>query len=133
MGVVVDTSAVMALLLEEDDADVLLDHLVSASPRVMSAGTRLELGIVAEARLGPIGADLVARLLRDTETQVLPFDADGAARALTAWRRFGKGRHRAALNYGDCFSYALAELTGFPLLCTGRDFASTDLAVLPPV
>jgi ribonuclease VapC len=58
-------------------------------------------------------------------------DADAADRALSAWRRYGKGRHPAGLNYGDCFVYALADRTGFPVLCTGDDFARTDLEVLP--
>lgn len=59
-------------------------------------------------------------------------DAEAADRALGAWRRYGKGGHPAALNFGDCFSYALAERTGLPLLCTGDDFAATDLDVIRP-
>lgn len=96
----------------------------------MSAATRVELGIVAEARLGPAGAELVHRLLRDAEIELVPVDGDATDRAVSAWRRFGKGRHPAALNLGDCFTYAAAEKAGYPILCTGADFAATDLAVV---
>ena len=68
----------------------------------------------------------------DAEVSIEPVDADLAERAISAWRRYGKGRHAAALNFGDCFSYALAERTGHPLLCTGNDFAATDIPVLRP-
>lgn len=98
----------------------------------MSAATQVELGIVVEARFGAPGRDLVERFLRDADVEVVAVDADAAGRALSAWRRFGKGRHRAALNLGDCFSYALAEDTGAPLLCAGDDFAATDLPTAPP-
>lgn len=63
---------------------------------------------------------------------VVPVDAELAARAMSAWRRYGKGRHPAGLNFGDCFTYALAEQTGHPALCTGDDFAATDIAVVRP-
>lgn len=131
-GVVVDTSAVVAILQSEEGSDVLLERLAQSSPRLMSAATRVELGIVVEARLGAPGRDLVERFLRDADVEVMAVDADAADRALSAWRRFGKGRHRAALNFGDCFSYALAEDTGVPLLCTGEDFTATDLPTVPP-
>lgn len=98
----------------------------------MSAANRVELGMVIEARLGPAGMDLISRFLRDADIAVVAVDAEAADRALSAWRRYGKGRHRAALNFGDCFAYALAERTGLPLLCTGDDFAATDLEVIPP-
>ncbi len=85
-----------------------------------------------EARLGPAGADATSRFLRDVQIKIVAVDPDAADRALSAWRRYGKGRHRAALNFGDCFAYALAEQTGLPLLCTGDDFAATDLDVIRP-
>ncbi|MGH3550174.1 MAG: type II toxin-antitoxin system VapC family toxin [Pseudonocardiaceae bacterium] len=71
-----------------------------------------------EARLGAAGADALSRFLRDAEIEIVAVDSDAADRALSAWRRYGKGRHRAALNFGDCFSYPRAERTGLPLLCT---------------
>jgi len=71
-------------------------------------------------------------VLRDARISVEPFDAELADRATDAWRRFGKGRHPAALNLGDCFTYALGEQTGYPILCVGLAFAKTDLPVLSP-
>lgn len=98
----------------------------------MSAATRVELGIVTESRFGPPGVDLVDRLLRDAAIVIVDVDADIAARALSAWRRFGRGRHKAALTFGDCFGYALAERSAYAVLCTGDGFAVTDLPVTRP-
>jgi ribonuclease VapC len=131
-SLVVDTSAVVAILLGEPGSDELAAHLENAVARLMSAAIRVELGIVIEARLWPAGQDVVQRFLRDARIDVMPVDADMADRAMSGWRRYGKGRHPAGLNFGDCFTYALAEQTGHPVLCTGDDFAATDLAVLRP-
>ena len=98
----------------------------------MPAAIRVELGIVIEARLWPAGQDVVDRFLRDAKIDIVSVDADLAARAMSGWRRYGKGRHPAGLNLGDCFTYALAEQTGHPVLCTGDDFAATDIAVVRP-
>lgn len=130
-GLVVDTSAAVAIILAEPDADELVRCLDRATLRLMSAANRVELGMVIEARLGPDGRDAVDRFLRDAEIDVVGVDPDAAERALGAWRRYGRGRHRAALNFGDCFGYALSEQTGFPVLCTDRDFTSTDIATEP--
>lgn len=129
---VVDTSAAVAVILGETGAEELALHLEHAASRLMSAATRVELGIVIESRLGPAGSEVVVRFLRDAEIEVVSHDAEAAERALGGWRRYGKGRHPAALNLGDCFAYALAERTGHPLLCTGDDFTATDLDVLRP-
>lgn len=126
-GLVVDTSAVVAILQSEDGHTLLLDHLARAPRRLMSAATRVELGMVVEARFGTRGRELADRFLRAAAVELVAVDAGSADRALSAWRRYGKGRHPAGLNFGDCFSYALAEDTGFPLLCTGNDFVATDL------
>lgn len=126
-GIVIDTSAVTAILLEEPGSTELIDVLEKASTRLMAAPTRVELGIVVEARFGPAAADVVPRFIRDADVDVQPFDGELADRALGAWRRYGKGRHKAGLNLGDCFVYALAERTGYPVLCIGDDFAATDL------
>lgn len=130
--VVVDTSAATAIILGESGDAELISYLERATGRLMSASSRVELGIVIEARLGPAGADTVSRFLRDAAIEVTAVDADGADRAVSAWRRYGKGRHSAALNFGDCFVYALAERTGMPIVCTGADFAATDLDVIRP-
>lgn len=130
-AVVVDTSAAVAILLDEPGRAELVGCLEGAASRLMSMASRVELGIVIEARLGPAGADVAGRFVRDGDIDCLDVDGDVAERALSAWRRYGKGRHRAALNFGDCFVYALAERTGLPIACTGDDFAATDLDVIP--
>jgi len=125
---VVDTSAVVAVLFGEPGGTEIERELVG-SPCIMSAATRVELGIVVEARAGPAGAQLLDELLTRIEMRIEPVDADVANEALVCWRRFGKGRHPAGLNYGDTFSYALARRMGVPLLYVGEDFAQTDLVV----
>ena len=131
-SLVVDTSAAVAIVLGEPGSDELAAHLENALARLMPAAIRVELGIVIEARLWPAGQDVVERLLRDAKIDIVPVDADLADRAMSGWRRYGKGHHPAALNFGDCFTYALAERTGYPVLCTGDDFAATDIAVVRP-
>jgi ribonuclease VapC len=129
--VVVDTSAMVAVLAREPGHDWLAAQLAGASERLMTAPTALELGIVLEAR-SPAATGILRRTLRDAQIAVIPFDDNLADRALDAWRRYGKGRHPAALNFGDCCSYALAEATGCSLLCVGDDFSLTDLTVWTP-
>lgn len=131
-GLVLNTSAAVAVILGEPGSDELAGHLEDALVRLMPAAIRVELGIVIEARLWPTGQDIVERFLRDAKIDIMPVDADLAARAVSGWRRYGKGRHPAGLNFGDCFSYALAERTGHPVLCTGGNFAATDIAVVRP-
>jgi len=129
---VVDTSAVMAILGDEPGADELVTHLLSADDRLISAGTLLELGIVLEARLGPAGRSVMDRFLGDAHIEVVPVDRAQVDRALDGWRRFGEGRHEAALNLGDCFAYGLADVIAGAVLCVGGDFAATDVEVLRP-
>jgi ribonuclease VapC len=131
-SLVVDTAAAVAVILGEPGSEELAVHLEDALARLMSAAIRVELGIVIEARLWPAGQDIVDRFLRDAKVDIVPVDADLADRAMSGWRRYGKGRHPAGLNYGDCFTYALAERTGHPVLCTGDDFAATDISVVRP-
>jgi ribonuclease VapC len=131
-GLVVDTSAVVAVILAEPGSEELAAHLEDALVRLMPAAIRVELGMVIEARLWPAGQDVIDRFLRDANLDIVPVDADLAARAMSGWRRYGKGRHPAGLNFGDCFTYALADRTGHPVLCTGNDFAATDVAVVRP-
>lgn len=127
-----DTSAAVAVIRGEPGADELAGYLEGALVRLMPAAIRVELGIVIEARLGPAGQDVMDRFLRDARIDIVSLDAEQAERAVSAWRRYGKGRHPAGLNYGDCFTYALAERTGHPILCTGDDFAATDIPVIRP-
>ncbi len=123
---VVDTSAVMAFLSGEPDG-VAIGRRLLATPCTLSAATWVELGIVVEARLGAGGTQLLAELRDRAGLVIHPVDETIAADALSAWRRFGKGRHPAALNYGDTFSYALARHLGQPLLFVGSDFSLTDV------
>jgi len=131
-GVVVDTSAAIAILTREAGAAWLGRTLISADKRHMSTATYLELAIVLEARLGPQAAGAGQRFVRDALIDLVDLDATVAERALEGWRRFGKGRHRAALNFGDCFTYGLGLHLGEPILCVGDDFAETDAAILQP-
>nr|WP_281353617.1 type II toxin-antitoxin system VapC family toxin [Phytoactinopolyspora mesophila] len=129
---VVDTSAVTAVLFDEPGSGWLINTLVEASRCYMSTGTYLELGIVLESRFGPTGTGTADRFVRDSEITLVDVTPEIALRSLEGWRRFGKGRHPAALNYGDCFTYGLAAERDLPILCTGEDFAQTDMFVLRP-
>lgn len=131
-GLVVDTSAAVAVVLGQPGAGELARHLEEATERVMPAAIQVELGIVLEARLWPGGQDVVERFLRDARIDVVPVDTELADRAMSGWRRYGKGRHPVGLDFGDCFTYALAERTGYAVLCTGDDFVATDVAVVRP-
>jgi len=122
--IAVDTSALMALLLGEAAADAIADALETADTLIISAGTVAEALIVAERR----GLEQEMRALIDgLGMEVAPVNAAAAAAIAQAYKRWGKGVHPAALNFGDCFAYALASDRGVPLLFTGDDFARTDL------
>ena len=126
-----DTSALAAIFFGEPERQKFLQAIISASTRLISAATVLETGMIVESRLGDAaGRELDLFLIR-ANFQIVALDADQAELARSAWRQFGKGRHPAALNYGDCFSYALAKWAGEPLLAKGNDFRLTDVAVLP--
>jgi ribonuclease VapC len=127
-AIVIDTSALMALLLQESDAEALLDAAVRAAVVHLSAASRLELALVTESPWHGIEATEVEQLLLSLRVEVMPFDRHQLHWALEGWRRFGKGRHPAALNLGDCFSYGLAKALDLPLLFKGNDFSATDLS-----
>jgi ribonuclease VapC len=127
---VVDTSALMAILQDERSAASLAEAIAADPRRLVSAATALEAAIVVEARHGPSGGRELDLLLHRAGMVVAAFDADQSEVARGAWRRFGRGRHPAALNFGDCFSYALAVTAAQPLLCIGDDFAQTDVTLV---
>ena len=128
---VIDTSAILAILLNEPEA-IDFERRIAANPvRLVSAGTLVEATIVIEARLGDTGGREFDLWLHKLDVEIVPVDAEQAQMARRAWRRFGKGRHPAGLNYGDCFAYALAATRGEPLLFKGDDFSRTDLAAAP--
>ncbi|WP_120003273.1 type II toxin-antitoxin system VapC family toxin [Nesterenkonia muleiensis] len=128
MTVVVDTSALTAVLLGEEDAELYLRELArNAGDLAVSAATLVETRIVLERRTTVEALADLNRLLHDLQIRVEPFDDQQAGAAHAGWRRFGKGRHEAALNLGDCYSYALTKQTGGRLLFKGEDFSKTDL------
>jgi ribonuclease VapC len=125
---ILDTSALMAILSDEDDAAEYARLIREARGGIaMSAATLVELTMVAESRGGPAMGPRVDALLRHVGVEVVGLDAAQAQWARDGWRRFGKGRHPAKLNLGDCFAYALARQRGEPLLFKGDDFAQTDV------
>jgi ribonuclease VapC len=124
---VIDTSALIAIFLAEPERRQFLDLIIAAEARLISAATVLETGIVLEARRGEsAGADFDLFLMR-ADVKIIPVDSEQVEAARSAWRKFGKGRHSAGLNFGDCFSYALAKFTGEPLLAKASDFGNTDI------
>ncbi len=124
----IDTSAVIAILFGEVGSEAI-ERKLMGERAVMSAATRVELGIVVEARRGPAGTQLLEELLHRAEVEVAEMDENQAIEALVGWRRFGKGRHAANLNLGDTYSYALAIARRCPLLFVGNDFSQTDVQV----
>ena len=127
---IIDTSALIAIALAEPEADAMLRALHAAPVRRMSVASVLEACLVLAGRLGEAGKSDLDALLRQLRIDVVPVDLEQGAIAQEAAIRFGRGRHPAALNYGDCFSYALAVASGDALLCTGSDFPRTDVAVV---
>jgi ribonuclease VapC len=128
---VVDTSVVLALLLREPVAPRLTRALSRATMRVLSTAGLVEAEIAATNRMSEAAAREIDALLDDVDVEVVDFSAEHAALARAGFRAFGKGRHPAALNFGDCFSYALARARGEPLLFVGGDFSRTDVRVAP--
>jgi ribonuclease VapC len=125
---VVDTSAVMAILLLEPEAYEFAQAVEGAADRLISAVSVLEAGIVSLARRGETGVQRLESFIAAAELEVVAFDREQAAIARHAFGRYGKGRHPAGLNFGDCAAYALAASRALPLLFKGEDFARTDVA-----
>ncbi len=129
---VIDTSSLVAILDGEPDRRAFIEAIEAADSRHMSVATFVESSIVIEARHGAEGLRDLDRFAALASIELVPVDVEQAQIARGAFTRFGKGRHRAALNYGDCFSYALAIFLGEPLLCKGDDFKHTDLTLATP-
>lgn len=125
---VLDTSALLALLLDEPEAEDFRTALELDESRLVSAASLLETAIVIESRKGEAAGRELDRLIDKASVSVIAVDADQVDEARRAWRRFGRGRHEAGLNYGDLFAYALSRTTGEPLLFKGDDFRRTDVA-----
>jgi len=124
---VVDTSAIVAILLNEPEKVPFLKKLARSSERSISAVTYMESGMVLTSYLGAGAEQILDALLFDAGIVTVPISFPQAKLALAAFRQYGKGRHPASLNFGDCFSYALAKSSAQPLLFKGHDFAKTDI------
>lgn len=127
---VIDSSALIAILRNEPERDAFERAIRADRVRLISAVTKLEAGMVAVGLRGEAGANDLDRLLTRISAIIIPFDDRQADIAREAFARFGKGRHKAGLNFGDCAAYALAALEAEPLLCKGADFAATDIEVV---
>src|SRR5258708_9430640 len=127
---IIDSSAVMAVIGKEPGHERIIHELAASPGTWIGAPTQLETGIVLMARLGPRGKTVLARFLQENAIQTVAFDDEHAAVALDAYSRFGKGRHPAALNFGDCCTYATASIAGEQLLSVVDDFRQTDLPLV---
>jgi len=125
---VIDTSALAAILLDEPDASVYASAMLNSPDCLFSAASLVEISMIAMRLLSPDPLTVLDDLIRSMDISIVAVDHEQAIFAREAFRRFGKGRHKARLNFGDCFSYALAKQTGEPLLYKGNDFSETDIA-----
>lgn len=126
---VIDTSALVAILFGEAESDALLEAMVNDPIRLMSALTALEAAVVIEARKGAQGSLQFELFMHHANIEVVAFTPEHYAIARAAWKKYGKGRHPAGLNLGDCCSYALSKYSGEPLLFKGHDFSQTDITL----
>ena len=124
---ILDSSALVAILFKEPEAERLAGMIRDTDTTAIAAPTLLETAIVAEGRTLPGMAEKLDALMGAIRPEIVPFTAEHVSLARDAWRRYGKGRHKAGLNLGDCFAYALAKERGQPLLFKGDDFAATDI------
>ncbi len=128
---VIDTSALIAILLGEAEAQLFAQSIAADPKRMISAFTALEAGIVIEAMKGDSGGRELDLLIHRVGIEIVPLNGEQFEVARAAWRTYGKGRHPAGLNIGDCCSYALAKVSGESLLFKGNDFSQTDISTAP--
>lgn len=124
---VLETSAIVAIVLRETGYERLTSKMDGANHVIVGTPTLFEAEMVLVGRLGDRGREAIRSLLERTGAVPVPFTVEHYRAATEAWLRYGKGRHPAGLNFGDCLSYAVAELSGQPLLYVGRDFAQTPI------
>lgn len=130
---VIDTSALLAILQDEPERRAFNEAIEAAETRVMSVASFVEISIVVETRHGAEGLRGLDRFVERASIEISDVDLEQGRTACDAFSRFGKGRHRAGLNFGDCFPYALAKQRGEPLLYKGDDFTHTDVGRLEPL
>ena len=128
---IIDTSALVGILDQEPDAKRLVRAIATATERLLSAANLVETGIVMQVRRGDEASRDLDLLLAKFSIEIIPVSAKQADIARKAFQRFGRGRHPARLNFGDCFAYALAKDSAAPLLFKGEDFSHTDITVAP--
>ncbi|HTQ58756.1 MAG TPA: type II toxin-antitoxin system VapC family toxin [Candidatus Solibacter sp.] len=127
---VIDTSALLAIFLAEPERQPFLELIRQDGARLLSASNALEAAIVLEARRGEVAGRELDLFLHRLNIELIPVDAAQVEVARAGWRKYGKGRHPASLNFGDCFAYALAKTSGEPLLAKGNEFPKTDVQCL---
>jgi ribonuclease VapC len=127
---IIDSSALAAVVFKEEDRRFYIEALSEPRRKYMSSVNFLEIGMVAEVKKGDAGAKALRKVLFESEIEIVAFDSGQAEIALDAWRRYGKGRHKAGLNFGDCAAYALAKTSNEPLLFKGSNFSETDLTTI---
>jgi ribonuclease VapC len=127
---IIDTSAIIAVLLEESGFEAVRRQFAQPVDKKIGAPTKLEAGMVLMGRYGVRGNTVLERFLQQNDIKTVPFTDEHAEIALDAFNRFGKGRHKASLNYGDCMTYASAYLAREPLLFVGSSFTQTDLELV---
>ena len=127
---VIDTSAIIAILNLEPEATVFTNAIVSDSVRLMSMGTALEISIIVKARKEEAGIRELDFFLYKAAINLVKFDENQLKMARYAFEHYGKGRHPASLNFGDCFAYSLSKTSGQPLLFKGNDFTQTDVTAV---
>jgi ribonuclease VapC len=129
---VVDTSAIVAILFSEADADIYAQAIAESSEPCIGAPTAVECGLVIQKRYGIAATTQLSSFLTASQIEVVPFEREHFEAAITALRRFGRGRHAAQLNLGDAFAYAVAKCRNQPLLFKGNDFLQTDIVSALP-
>ncbi len=130
---VIDTSALVAILFGESEASIFSKAIADDTRKLISAFNALETGIVVEAKKGEAGGREFDLLLHRAQIEIVAVNADQVEIAMAAWRKYGKGNHPAGLNIGDCCAYALARYSGEPLLFKGNDFSQTDIQAVPNI
>ncbi len=128
---ILDTSAVVAIFFQEPGYEVLIGAISRGSVVGIGAPTLVETAIVLSARLNLDARGMLARFVDENQIAVIPFTEAHYGTAVSAWRKYGKSRHVASLNFGDCLTYSVASLSGLPLLCRGDDLRQTDLTLAP--
>lgn len=125
---ILDTSAIVRAVLREPGYEQIFQRMGASPVLAVGAPTLVEAAMVLSSKVGRDSRAQLSRFLREADVQIIPFTAEHYEVAVDAFQRYGKGRHPAALNFGDCLTYAVARLSGLPLLYTGDDFSRTDLS-----